>query len=143
MRIQRYSEWGPGVKGLVEFTASHSGCCGFYTKQNHILLDLTHPLNLILGQHSARQEEITVVFPCYRKVALQYMKGHYEIDETPVHNCHEVRLNRSEPGHSVTITKLGSIAPNLLSQLSPNRFDRPEVLSQRERISERIHENGW
>ena len=28
-----------------DFTASHSGCCGYYTKQNHILLVLTHPLN--------------------------------------------------------------------------------------------------
>lgn len=53
----------------------------------------------------------------------------FEIDEIPVNKCHEeVRLNRSEGGHSVTVAKLGSIAPTLLSQLSPDRFDRPEIL---------------
>lgn len=80
MRIQRYSEWGREVGVWFEITAGYSGCRGFYTKQNHILLALYPPLEHDrldhIGQHSARQEEITVVLPCNRKVASQYMEFH-------------------------------------------------------------------
>lgn len=68
-RVGKRRDW-------FEFTAGHSGCCGFYTKQNHITCPYP-PLELdLLGQHSARQEETTVVLPCYRKVALRYTKFH-------------------------------------------------------------------
>jgi len=126
---------------MFEFTASHSGCCGFYTKQTILYTQPTScpcpPLEpVLLGKHSALQEETTVVLPCYRKVALRYMRFHLKLTQSTCRNVTATTFGLIVPNTVITVTQLGSIAPNLLSQPpSSNRFDRSEVLSsQRERI---------
>jgi hypothetical protein len=66
-----------GAKGLVRVYRGPFRLLRFLYEAEPYITCPYPPLELDhLGQHSARQEDITVVLPCYRKVALRYMKIH-------------------------------------------------------------------
>ena len=140
MKMRRYSAWGS--KGIMfEFTASHSGCCGFYTKQTILYTQPSTcrcpPLEpVLLGKHSALQEETTVVLPCYRKVALRYMRFHLKLTQSTCRNCHDVRLDRSEHGHNCRPARLDRSEPVITTIVKSVRSPRGPEFTTRENLRE-------